>query len=626
MEESDYIELTEVPIEEIDVTPIECQEEDLDLVQIPLDAQLPEVNLTTIPDIEQPKDLTEHFLHTGSVSIDGDLFVSGTTRFKNVIHPYGAYFDSLDKLKAEYPHPTVGQWAIIGQVCPFDIYVCYDDGNWTPLRKTNKEEIRQEISDVLLSRQYASLNNLQPYAKRDELVSYATKSELNSVRLIASASSSLQPHTHIPADVVGLYAMFDEYMTKSEFTAFTKQIYPVDKNGNAVNWTSPNISHIVCKPSLASLGDVSAFGIGESSGGGSTGGSASVDLLQSWDATETDGYALSANLGKELKGDLDSLSARLLNYQPKGDYALKSHNHDDKYSLLSHTHSQYLTSLPTHTHDDRYYTETEINSTLGSYATQSWVTGKGYLTSASSLAWSRLTGVPTTFTPSEHTHELELLKQYPVTHSGTTECHNIMGLQAYYDCQPDGAEDIGPYGVVVGLKSKYGPFLNLYYTSSPSNNNMRWGLQFRTGYNDTKRPWQTLLDSNNYSKFLNSAYTTKSEFAEYQTLISSKFTFNGNVVHIPNGLSTLNGLSADRITASESIKIGNAKLTYDATTKTLKVTGADGTSVSLSATGSVIALAEGSEASSGIYGGLTPVSPEIGGGVVAPTEGLQGRL
>ena len=58
-----------------------------------------------------------------------------------------------------------------------------------------------------------------------------------------------------------------------------------------------------------------------------------------------------------------------------------SHNHDSVYSKL------------THTHDDRYYTETEIDAKL-----------RDLSSSVTSISWDNLTGKPSTFPPSSHTH------------------------------------------------------------------------------------------------------------------------------------------------------------------------------------------------------------------------------
>lgn len=75
-----------------------------------------------------------------------------------------------------------------------------------------------------------------------------------------------------------------------------------------------------------------------------------------------------------------------------------------------------------HTHDDRYYTESEINSKLAGKANSSHTHTKAqvglgnvdntadsaksvnYANSAGAVAWDNVTGKPSTYTPSSHTH------------------------------------------------------------------------------------------------------------------------------------------------------------------------------------------------------------------------------
>lgn len=78
-------------------------------------------------------------------------------------------------------------------------------------------------------------------------------------------------------------------------------------------------------------------------------------------------------------------------------------NKPDSYTPSAHGHTiAEITSLQTsldsksninHTHDDRYFTETETTNLL-----------KNYMPIGSTVSWSKLTDVPKTFTPSEHTH------------------------------------------------------------------------------------------------------------------------------------------------------------------------------------------------------------------------------
>ena len=67
-----------------------------------------------------------------------------------------------------------------------------------------------------------------------------------------------------------------------------------------------------------------------------------------------------------------------------------------------------------HTHDDRYYTETEVNNLLDDKSDTSHNHNSTYLgitakaesaKSADSVAWNNVSGKPSTYTPSSHTHD-----------------------------------------------------------------------------------------------------------------------------------------------------------------------------------------------------------------------------
>ena len=67
----------------------------------------------------------------GDVDIHNDLTVGGTLRAKNVKQPNCGLFSTLDALKAAYPKPEVGMWAIVGNTIAGPIYRCDKAGIWT---------------------------------------------------------------------------------------------------------------------------------------------------------------------------------------------------------------------------------------------------------------------------------------------------------------------------------------------------------------------------------------------------------------------------------------------------------------------------------------------------------------
>lgn len=85
-----------------------------------------------------------------------------------------------------------------------------------------------------------------------------------------------------------------------------------------------------------------------------------------------------------------------------------------------------------------------------------------------------------------------------------------IGIRQYDNAKPDGmANPIYNYGAVVSLPAK-GPRLDIWYnhTSSASGYNTN-GIQYRSGFNDDKKPWRMLLDSVNYASYSDGRYVKK---------------------------------------------------------------------------------------------------------------------
>lgn len=85
-----------------------------------------------------------------------------------------------------------------------------------------------------------------------------------------------------------------------------------------------------------------------------------------------------------------------------------------------------------------------------------------------------------------------------------------IGIRQYNNAKPDGmANPIYNYGAVVSLPAS-GPRLDIWYnhTSSASDYNTN-GIQYRSGFNDDKKPWRMLLDSVNYASYSDGRYVKK---------------------------------------------------------------------------------------------------------------------
>ena len=85
-----------------------------------------------------------------------------------------------------------------------------------------------------------------------------------------------------------------------------------------------------------------------------------------------------------------------------------------------------------------------------------------------------------------------------------------IGIRQYNNANPDGmANPIYDYGAVISLPGE-NTRLDIWYnhTSSASDSPTN-GIQYRSGYNDDKRPWRMLLDSVNYASYSDGRYVKK---------------------------------------------------------------------------------------------------------------------
>ena len=85
-----------------------------------------------------------------------------------------------------------------------------------------------------------------------------------------------------------------------------------------------------------------------------------------------------------------------------------------------------------------------------------------------------------------------------------------IGIRQYNNAKPDGmANPIYDYGAVISLPGA-NTRLDIWYnhTSSASDSTTN-GIQYRSGFNDDKRPWRMLLDSVNYASYSDGRYVKK---------------------------------------------------------------------------------------------------------------------
>lgn len=86
-----------------------------------------------------------------------------------------------------------------------------------------------------------------------------------------------------------------------------------------------------------------------------------------------------------------------------------------------------------------------------------------------------------------------------------------IGIRQYNDAKPDGmANPIYDYGAVISLPGKNSRLDIWYNHTSSASDSPTNGIQYRSGFNDDKRPWRMLLDSVNYASYSDGRYVKKS--------------------------------------------------------------------------------------------------------------------
>lgn len=201
------------------------------------------------------------------------------------------------------------------------------------------------------------------------------------------------------SNVSGLKDTLDSF---SNFvTAITTLLAPADANGEELGWNEiAKAQTIMAKKTLFSLGNISAHGIGSSSGGGSVFG---LYTDSTWSATPSSTDALGAALGKSLNTRLEAVEGKnyldelVMEQSGSGNAVTSIIQSADKKTLTvvkatnflssvtkamvenvltgditSHTHSQYALSSSL----SSYYTKTEADGRFmraGDYYTKSEV-------------------------------------------------------------------------------------------------------------------------------------------------------------------------------------------------------------------------------------------------------------
>lgn len=96
-------------------------------------------------------------------------------------------------------------------------------------------------------------------------------------------------------------------------------------------------------------------------------------------------------------------------------------------------------------------------------------------------------------------HETAFLRYRGATNTSADSLWNQIGIKEFHSCYPESLDGVYNYGEVVSLPGAYTRFdIWVNHQSSSGETN---GLQYRSGWNDDKKPWRMLLDSGNFSQY-----------------------------------------------------------------------------------------------------------------------------
>lgn len=96
-------------------------------------------------------------------------------------------------------------------------------------------------------------------------------------------------------------------------------------------------------------------------------------------------------------------------------------------------------------------------------------------------------------------HETAFLRYRGATNTSADSLWNQIGIKEFYSCYPESLDGVYNYGEVVSLPGAYTRF-DIWVNNQSSSGETN-GLQYRSGWNDDKKPWRMLLDSGNFSQY-----------------------------------------------------------------------------------------------------------------------------
>lgn len=145
----------------------------------------------------------------GDVYMQNNLTVAGYIRAKGIKQPCLGLFLTEAALKAKWPEPEVGMWALVGENFPATVYVCETDGEWSETEATGGPDdvdltsivddiatLKRNTNIFILPTNYAySVDNLYPFKGIEVTgdIDVISSMSIHDTTAYSAASSSTTP-------------------------------------------------------------------------------------------------------------------------------------------------------------------------------------------------------------------------------------------------------------------------------------------------------------------------------------------------------------------------------------------------------------------------------------------------
>lgn len=187
------------------------------------------------------------------------------------------------------------------------------------------------------------------------------------------------------------------------------------------------------------------------------------------------------------------------------------------------TWSDKATLIGTHNYKNYVYSTSDIDTKLSTYATQSWVTGKGYITSSSSISGNAATATNADKVDGYHAYQLFR----DLGWWNNSETHNANDIEGNASVFAYSSHSNVP---VTGVLTTFSGKNNAYnWQISKSYNDRRLYFRYRNGDTKTWSDWLQLVDESDLKwSSISNKPTALSQFTNDSGYITSTASITGN--------------------------------------------------------------------------------------------------